>query len=128
MTTAAASASDIDRRVGARIKAARALARVSLKQLGLAVDITYQQIQKYEAGRNRITVGTLQRIAAHLQVPAASFLDPDDTDAHPPLAYVTAENLRLLKAFTRIANPKLRAGLVSLVEAAAGPPAKGQGG
>ena len=67
--------SDIDRRVGLRLKAARIRASLSQGKLGEAVGITFQQIQKYEKGSNRIAVSTLHRIASFLDVsvPRSSF-------------------------------------------------------
>lgn len=66
---------DADREVGATIRARRVALGMSQDALGKAVGVTFQQIQKYENGANRISVGRLQKIAGTLGVPVAALLD-----------------------------------------------------
>jgi transcriptional regulator with XRE-family HTH domain len=107
----------------------RLMVGMSQERLGDALGLTFQQIQKYEKGTNRIGASRLQRISEILQVPV-SFLfegapsgsvNADGTSDAPSPAYVadflaTAEGLALIRAFTRIPDIKLRRAIVDLVE------------
>jgi len=123
----------IDKHVGSRVRMRRMMLGMSQEKLGDALGLTFQQIQKYEKGSNRIGASRLQQIALILQVPVAFFFEgappPPGTpsgfgEAVSP-AYVTdflatTDGLALVKAFMRIANPKLRRRVVDLVEEMAG--------
>jgi len=106
---------------------------MSQEKLGDALGLTFQQVQKYEKGTNRIGASRLQQISHILQVPVAFFFEgaPNLADAAdgmidaPSPAYVsdflaTSEGLSLTKAFMRIKEPKLRRRIVDLVEEIAG--------
>jgi transcriptional regulator with XRE-family HTH domain len=67
---------DIDVRIGARVRAARDAAGLSQSVLAAGLGISFQQIQKYEKGRNRFSASALQRVADLLGVPVAQFFDP----------------------------------------------------
>jgi transcriptional regulator with XRE-family HTH domain len=112
----------------------RMMLSMSQEKLGDALGLTFQQVQKYEKGTNRIGASRLQQISHILQVPVAFFFegapllhanaDGAAKDAPSP-TYVsdflaTAEGLALTKAFTRIKEPKLRRRIVDLVEQIAG--------
>jgi transcriptional regulator with XRE-family HTH domain len=91
--------SETDKRIGARIRAARVALGLSQSSIGEALDLTYQQVQKYERGSNRLSVGTLQRIAEKLGMPASVFLDPEhrdihDSRAHPGLNVMAVNDVR----------------------------------
>jgi transcriptional regulator with XRE-family HTH domain len=103
---------------------------MSQEKLGDALGLTFQQVQKYEKGTNRIGASRLQQISLILQVPVAFFFEGAPTvhphggegmkDAPSP-AYVsdflaTSDGLSLTKAFMRIKEPKLRRRIVDLVE------------
>jgi transcriptional regulator with XRE-family HTH domain len=119
----------IDKHVGSRVRMRRMMLAMSQEKLGDALGLTFQQVQKYEKGTNRIGASRLQQIANILQVPVEFFfegapnlqaLGPGAKDA-PSTAYVsdflaTSEGLSLTKAFTRIKEPKLRRRIVDLVE------------
>ena len=120
----------IDRYVGSRVRARRVGIRLSQTKLGEAIGVTFQQVQKYEKGANRIGASRLQQISGILQVPVSFFFDgapnvsgqPSEglTEAPSP-AYVsdflaTSDGLALTKAFMRIKDPKLRRRIVDLVE------------
>ena len=112
----------------------RMMLAMSQEKLGDALDLTFQQVQKYEKGTNRIGASRLQQISSILQVPVAFFFEgaPDLAGARPSgvrdapsPAYVsdflaTSDGLALTKAFMRIADPKLRRRIVDLVEQIAG--------
>jgi transcriptional regulator with XRE-family HTH domain len=123
----------IDRHVGSRVRMRRMMLSMSQEKLGDALSLTFQQVQKYEKGTNRIGASRLQQISNVLQVPVAFFFDgaPDvpgsprgATDAPSP-TYVaeflaTTDGLALTKAFMQIEDPKLRRRIVDLVEQIAG--------
>jgi transcriptional regulator with XRE-family HTH domain len=124
----------IDRHVGARVRMRRMMLSMSQEKLGDQLDLTFQQIQKYEKGTNRIGASRLQQISTILGVPVSFFFDgaPGDpgvtdgfADAGDP-GYVsdflaTSEGLALTKAFLRIRDTKVRRRIVDLVESLADP-------
>jgi transcriptional regulator with XRE-family HTH domain len=118
----------IDKHVGMKLRARRIKLSMSQSTLADALGLTFQQVQKYEKGANRIGAGRLQQIAQILQMPVESCFEglPHErgqrrvpTDA-PDLQYVavlvTADGLQLTKAFMQIPNAKLRRAIVNLVE------------
>jgi transcriptional regulator with XRE-family HTH domain len=123
-----------DKHVGSRVRMRRMMLGMSQEKLGDALGLTFQQVQKYEKGTNRIGASRLQQISYILQVPVAFFFEgapsPHPTPEGgmreaPSPAYVsdflaTSEGLALTKAFTRIKEPKLRRRIVDLVEEIAG--------
>src|SRR5215467_8249825 len=123
----------IDKHVGSRVRMRRMMLAMSQEKLGDALGLTFQQVQKYEKGTNRIGASRLQQISNILQVPVAFFFEgaPDlaggrtgGKDAPSP-AYVSdflasSDGLALTKAFMRIEDPKLRRRIVDLVEQIAG--------
>src|SRR5690349_10887191 len=122
-----------DKHVGSRVRMRRMMLNMSQEKLGDALDLTFQQVQKYEKGTNRIGASRLQQISSILQVPVSFFFEgapsigeaiPGMTEAPSP-AYVsdflsTSDGLALVKSFVRIADPKLRRRIVDLVEQIAG--------
>jgi transcriptional regulator with XRE-family HTH domain len=124
----------IDIHVGSRVRLRRMMLGMSQERLGESLGITFQQIQKYEKGTNRIGASRLQHIARVLSVPVSFFFeDAPGTpgDQQPGMAepksthYVvdflsSAEGLQLNKAFIRIKDPKLRRKIIDLVRALAG--------
>src|ERR1700759_5261585 len=113
----------IDKHVGSRVRMRRMMLGMSQEKLGDALGLTFQQVQKYEKGTNRIGASRLQQIAHILQVPVEFFFEGapgaqisgrrgDDGDAPSP-AYVsdflaTSDGLALTRAFMRIDDAKLR--------------------
>ena len=84
-------ATDTDRAIAKRLKAARILSGKSQEQLADAIGVTFQQVQKYEDGSNRVSCGKMVMIAAALNVTAGSILDADaptfDTDIRSRFSY-----------------------------------------
>jgi transcriptional regulator with XRE-family HTH domain len=122
-----------DKHVGSRVRMRRMMLGMSQEKLGDALDLTFQQVQKYEKGTNRIGASRLQQIAHFLQVPVAFFFEgaPDvagttkGMSEAPSPAYVadflaTSDGLALTRAFMRIKDPKLRRRIVELVAQIAG--------
>ena len=124
----------IDRHVGSRVRMRRMMLSMSQEKLGDALGLTFQQVQKYEKGTNRIGASRLQQISHILQVPVAFFFEgapalhgqsSDGMKEAPSPAYVsdflaTTDGLALTKAFMRIKEAKLRRRIVDLVEEIAG--------
>ena len=122
------STNSIDKHVGARVRMRRMMLKMSQTSLGNALGVTFQQVQKYEKGTNRIGAGRLQQIAGLLQVPIEFFFEGAPA---PPTAsgrgreatpdYVseflaTRDGLALTKAFVHIKRPALRHRLVQLAQ------------
>jgi transcriptional regulator with XRE-family HTH domain len=108
---------------------------MSQEKLGDALGLTFQQVQKYEKGTNRIGASRLQQISQILQVPVSFFFEgapnippltrQDGLGEAPSPTYVsdflaTSDGLALTKAFMRIGDSKLRRRIVDLVEQIAG--------
>jgi transcriptional regulator with XRE-family HTH domain len=128
------SPNPIDVHVGGRIRVRRMMLGMSQEKLGEALGITFQQIQKYEKGTNRVGASRLQNISSVLQTPPAYFFQdaPGGADAESAgfaeasHSYVvdflsSAEGLALNRAFASITDPKLRRRIVDLVQAIAEP-------
>jgi transcriptional regulator with XRE-family HTH domain len=128
----------VDKHVGSRVRMRRVLIGMSQEKLGEALGITFQQIQKYEKGTNRIGASRMQQIATVMGVPVAYFFEdaPGSEDKTAGFGesqgsdYVvdfltTTEGLQLNKAFVKISDPKVRRKIVDLVAAlaASSPPA-----
>jgi transcriptional regulator with XRE-family HTH domain len=122
----------IDVHVGARVRMRRILAGLSQEKLGDALGITFQQIQKYEKGSNRMGASRLQEAAKVLGVPVNFFFEGASPDlamsqgfAEPEgKVYVAdfmggTEGKQLLTAFSRIKDPKVRKKILDLVVAMA---------
>src|SRR5579872_5918956 len=123
----------IDKHVGSRVRMRRMMLSMSQEKLGNSLGLTFQQVQKYEKGTNRIGASRLQQISHILQVPVEFFFkgaphlagtSRADGDAPSP-AYVSdflasSDGLALTKAFMRISDAKLRRRIVELVRQIAG--------
>jgi transcriptional regulator with XRE-family HTH domain len=115
-----------DAEIGQRVRALRLQRGLSQTELGNLISVTFQQVQKYEKGANRISAGRLQRIAEVLGVPVAYFF----AGAEPKSAWngsgeefgflQTEGALRLARAYARIKEPGVRLHLLRLTEAIAG--------
>ncbi len=119
----------IDVHVGGRIRLRRTMLGISQEKLGISLGITFQQIQKYEKGTNRVGASRLQNISTILQVPVSFFFE--NAPASEPLAaalpetnelmasIASSEGIALNTAFAKIRDPKVRHKLVELVKALA---------
>ena len=124
------SANMIDRRLGQRLRARRLESGLSQERLAEVLGLTFQQVQKYEKGVNRIAASRLFDIAAALEVPVAFFFDglragsPDGVAEDGPNGLVfdtlaSPDGLQLLTLFGSIKNAKVRRRVVDLVRALA---------
>jgi transcriptional regulator with XRE-family HTH domain len=114
-----------DEEVGRRVRSRRLECRLSQTELADKIGVTFQQVQKYEKGVNRIGAGRLQRIAEALDVPITFFFDgaPHGKERgggnSPESAFgfmQTSGAVRIVKAFHNITNRKARQLIVELTE------------
>lgn len=123
----------IDKHVGSRVRMRRMMVGMSQEKLGESLGITFQQIQKYEKGTNRIGASRLQQISIVLGVPVAFFFEGAPTlvpneegfsEAASPTFVndflATSDGLALTRNFMRISDSKVRRRIVELVAAIAG--------
>ncbi len=101
--------------LGTRIRAARIAARMSQTALGAAVGVTFQQVQKYELGKDRVTASTLLGLAAALGVHPGSFYGDDMPVPVGGLPDVKSA-LRIAKRIQRIRDPGVVKRLMALVD------------
>lgn len=120
----------IDRRVGAKVRMRRLHMGMTLEKLAEAIGVSFQQIQKYENGTNRVGASRLHQLSDALNVSPTFFFDETSADggggsASPPVfsedeafladVLATGEGVDLNRAFGRIADPQLRKKVVDLV-------------
>jgi transcriptional regulator with XRE-family HTH domain len=124
----------IDVHVGSRVRLRRMMLSMSQEKLGESLGITFQQIQKYEKGTNRIGASRLQHIARVLSVPVSYFFEDApgqlegstaaglaETSASFVVDFLSStEGLQLNRAFIRVKDPKVRRRIIDLIRAMAG--------
>lgn len=121
----------IDVHVGSRIRLRRNMLGMSQEKLGEHLGITFQQVQKYEKGTNRVGASRLQAIASILEVPvsflfegapgapAAEGLSEESSTTYIVDFLSSTEGLQLNRAFARISDPAVRRRIIDLVRALA---------
>jgi len=127
----------VDMHVGHRLRLRRALLGISQEKLGEAVGLTFQQIQKYERGTNRIGASRLYQFSCILEIPVSYFFDdmpeqlktPEgqqaglsdgEQDAIDRDPMTRRETLELVRAYYRIADPVIRKRLLDLARSVGG--------
>jgi len=117
----------IDVHVGGRIRLRRNMLGMSQEKLGEQLGITFQQIQKYEKGTNRVGASRLQAISSILEAPVAYFFDgapggggvegfAEDGQTDYVVDFLSSsEGLQLNRAFARISDPNIRRKIIDLV-------------
>jgi transcriptional regulator with XRE-family HTH domain len=119
----AKSTTSHDVEVGQRIRARRMAKGMSQTELGNLLGVTFQQVQKYEKGVNRVGAGRLVRVAEALDVSVSFFFGGTDVggqDTREILGFLdTSYSLRLLRAFSRIPHGEVQRAIVDLVESIA---------
>jgi transcriptional regulator with XRE-family HTH domain len=118
-----------DKHVGNRLRMRRLMLHKSQSDVANALGLTFQQLQKYENGTNRISASRLQGLCAILLVPVSFFFEGAPQEPTPPIfggdeqspSYVneflaTSDGVALALAFGRIRDPKVRRAIVALVE------------
>jgi transcriptional regulator with XRE-family HTH domain len=131
----------IDTHVGGRVRMRRLMLDLTQMQLADGLGLTFQQVQKYEKGTNRISASRLHQLSHILRVPVPFFFEgaprelhlPDLTEGGPTIAsdvvafLSTPDGVALVRAYTRIENPKVRRAIVALVEQIVAEPAESIG-
>jgi len=123
-------ANPIDVQVGNRVRIRRMLIGMSQERLGDLLGLTFQQVQKYEKGVNRIGAGRLYEVARILNVPVDFFYEgvssasasgaKEQQDAPPVIEFVSSgEGLQLSLAFMKIKDAKVRKRVLDLVKSLA---------
>src|SRR6202451_3990930 len=110
----------LDKVVGRNIRVHRLAKEMSQTDLANKLGVTFQQIQKYEKGTNRVGSGRLYQIAALLEVPVTAFFEGGDTHATPrsgsPFDLLADPvSLRMVQAFSEISDQKTRRAVLALV-------------
>jgi len=117
-------AAKIDQQVGDRIRRRRTLLGYTQEQLAEALDISYQQIQKYETGANRVSAGRLYQIAQRLEAPVSYFFDGLGVDFEAETAQGSSGSNRatieLVRNFNQITDASVRNSVAALVKALVG--------
>jgi transcriptional regulator with XRE-family HTH domain len=119
------AANAVDRKVGQRVRSRRLEIGMSQERLAELLGVTFQQVQKYEKGVNRIAVSRLWDIAAALELPVARFFDgagstrgvAENRQDYVDDALATPEGMQLMSLFASIKSQKLRRKVVELVKA-----------
>lgn len=113
----------VDVHVGQRVRARRKMLGLSQTQLGKELGVTFQQVQKYERGTNRIGSSRLFRLSSALDVPVAYFFEGAETklpgydssaDGFEGDAFERQETQELVDAYYRIADPRIRKKVLGL--------------
>jgi transcriptional regulator with XRE-family HTH domain len=115
------SAGKPDIEMGKKIRLRRVEQRISQSDLGEKLGVSFQQVQKYEKGVNRVGAARLQQIANALDVPVTFFYDSDNKsrEVESLLFLDSAFSLRLLRAYSRIKSQSVQRQMVTLMEALA---------
>lgn len=120
----------VDSHVGARVRARRVMVGMSQDKLGESLGLTFQQIQKYEKGMNRIGAGRLWLIAKILGVPVSFFFDglpadimdrpkslvAEERESYGADVFTAPDTVQLAQAFARIKNQAVRKKILDLVK------------
>jgi transcriptional regulator with XRE-family HTH domain len=124
----------LDALVGARIRVFRVHRKISQTDLAEQIGVTFQQVQKYEKGTNRIGASRLSRIAGVLGISVGELFEtPGEKSGDSALLFQMLAQpgaLRVLKAYTRTSDPRVRHAIAELIEGIADkqpakkPPAK----
>lgn len=127
----------VDVHVGSRVRMRRTLLGMSQEKLGEALGLTFQQVQKYERGANRVGASRLYQISRILDVPVSFFFEEMSGDVPQPSAaplgglgeqeetasfdpMAKRETLELVRAYYRIPDPRVRKRVFELAKAIAG--------
>ena len=118
---------ELDQLIGRRLRAARQLKKLSQDQLGALVGVTFQQIQKYERGANRIASSRLWQLSRALDLPITYFYPSDGEEAFDDLLAeldlpvdLDADAARNVLQSLAKANPRVRSRVVELITAIGG--------
>jgi transcriptional regulator with XRE-family HTH domain len=118
-----------DKHVGSRLRMRRLMLNMSQTDIADALGLTFQQVQKYEKGTNRISASRLQRLCTTLNVPVSFFFEgappveglptigtDDQSHSYVNEFLATSDGVALVLGFGRIGDPKVLRAIVALVE------------
>jgi transcriptional regulator with XRE-family HTH domain len=113
-----------DTRFGQRIRARRLMLGMSQTELGTPLGVTFQQVQKYERGINRVSASTLEKLAETLRVPIIYFFDShppetgqsDGSDADLTAFLATPDGILLCRAFQHIESKDMRSAVIGFLQ------------
>ena len=110
-----------DHELGMRIRLRRVEMKISQSELADKLGVTFQQVQKYEKGVNRVGASRLQQVATALDVPVTFFFDSDgkSREVDSLLFIDSAFSLRLLRAYASVKSQAVQRQFVSLIESIA---------
>ncbi len=109
---------DFDRELGAKLRAARVSAGVTQTAFGQAIGVSFQQVQKYESGTDRVAAGTLQKLGGVLGIHPGEFFD--GTTAPVGGVAELREAMSMAVALQKIRRASVRKRIVALIEELAG--------
>ncbi|WP_373087605.1 helix-turn-helix domain-containing protein [Sneathiella sp.] len=113
----------VDDHVGERIRERRTMMGLTQEHLAQALDISYQQVQKYETGANRVSAGRLYEIAKRLEVDVAYFFENlEPTTLSTPLEHggKNRSTIELVRNYGEIEEPAIRSAVSGLIKSLAG--------
>ncbi len=108
----------LDAALGDRIRQRRRELQLSQSALGARLGITFQQVQKYENGTNRVSATMLVKVSQALAIPVGELLQTNEADAAPQ---ASGQANQLLANFAKIQSPEIRAAVLTLVAGLARP-------
>lgn len=117
------STTPVDNRIGEKIKLRRLELKISQQKLGAALGVSFQQIQKYESGVNRVSASRLEQTAAILDLAISHFYDTGSRDGREVQSLLCIDpkfSLRMLRAYCSIDDRDIAHQLVVLIEGIAG--------
>ncbi len=105
----------IDRAVGARVRLRRRALKISQMSLASALGVSFQQVQKYERGANRVSASSLVRMATALECTVAHLVGEGEGDqASFAGDLLPSDALELIEVFSRISDPRARRAIIDL--------------
>lgn len=121
---AGARVKELDRHIGNRVRLARAVKRMSQEKLGEHLGVTFQQVQKYEKGTNRISASTLFQIAKVLEVDILFFFGEESGGGEglpTEFSGATSTDFRIMRGLLKVRDGRGKSGIAQLVEALQSP-------
>jgi len=111
------------RAIGEKIKGRRRELGISQESLAEILGVTYQQVQRYENGTNKLNVENIQTVADALTVPVSYFFEPEKTSmiVEKPAFYLSANENKLLRHFRKIKNSASKNTVIQVARIAANP-------
>lgn len=106
------------RDIGAKIKELRKSMNISQEALAEIMGVSYQQVQRYEAGTNKLNVENIQVIAQALEVPMSAFFGDDGTVSDRSFLTLSADEMKLVRVFRQISDARTRNLAVQFVKLA----------